>query len=95
MGDSQHLSTKKIPPITKIRLYFYIALLLVNVVALFYSYLFVKDNIYYSINFNESNFPQNLRELGNVDMQKFDEVINKIDEKKISKTLRINDFLDN
>lgn len=95
MKNSQDLSTKKIPPINKIKVYFYIALLLINIVALCYSYLFIKDNIYYSINFNESNLPNNLGELGNVDMQKFNEVIDNIDSKKISKTLKINDFLDN
>ncbi len=95
MGNPPNSSTKKMPSINKIRTYFYISLFFINIIILFYSYLFVKDNIYYSINFNESNFPQNLRKLGNVDIQKFDEVVNKIDKKKISKTLKINDFLNN
>ncbi len=94
-SPSHHNSQKgKLPPIKKIRLYFYIALLVANIIVLFFSYSFVKNNIYYSFNFDESNFPKNLRNLNDVNMDKFDKVIKEIDNKKISETLKINDFLD-
>jgi len=93
-SSSQGSWKGKIPSIKKIRSYFYIALLIANIVILFYSYLFIKNNIYYSFNFDESNFPKNLRSINDVNMDKFDKVIKKIDEKKISQTLKINDFLD-
>ncbi len=86
------MENKKKSTIKKITKYFYLSLFLINLVAIFYSYLFIKKNVYFSINFDESNFPQNLRELGDINMSKFNEVINKIDEKKISKTPKINDF---
>ncbi len=89
------MNQSKLPSIKKIRTYFYLTLLLVNIVALFYLFSFAKKNIYYSINFNESNFPQNLRQTGDIDIDIFDEVVNTIDEKKNSKTLRIDNFFNN
>ncbi len=94
-SSSHHNQQKgRLPPIKKIRLYFYITLLIVNIIVLFFSYSFVKNNIYYSFNFDESNFPKNLRDLNDVNMDKFDKVIKGINDKKTSKTLKINDFLD-
>ena len=72
--------------------YIYLALLLSIIGSIIFSYFFIYDNVYLSINFDESKYDAALSKTGDIDMNKFNKVIEQIDTRNVKKNINIQDI---
>ena len=76
--------------------YFYILIMLVNLVTLFYLYSFMKKHVYHTIAPEEDiTITRSSTYAGDIDMKKFEEVIEQIEKKSQGNSLdNINNIFD-
>ena len=67
----------------------YLLLILLTIGGLALSYFFIKNNVYSSINFDASEHDTALSKTNDIDMERFNNVIKKIDAKNVKKGIKI------
>jgi len=83
---------------TKIQIvfrYVYIGFILANIGIVVYLYFFLMENVNGSINFDESNFPQNLRKNNDIKTEEFNTIIDKINERELKENTTIDNIFAN
>ncbi|PLX28001.1 hypothetical protein C0583_02075 [Candidatus Parcubacteria bacterium] len=83
---------------TKIQIvfrYVYIGFIFANIGIVVYLYFFLMENVNGSINFDESNFPQNLRKNNDIKTEEFNTIIDKINERELKENTTIDNIFAN
>ena len=78
----------------KIFKYIYLVLFLTIATSLVFSYFFIYDNVYLAINFDESKHDAALSKTSDIDMEKFDQVMEKINTRSVKKDINIRNIFD-
>jgi hypothetical protein len=81
----------KISP-EKIFRYSYLALFLIVITAAVFSFRYFYENIYMVVYFDQSEYANKEKKISDLDTKRFDEVIRKIEARKVIKSSEIRDI---